>query len=128
MSTLRWVRLDTSLPRNSKMLTLLNNRDGYRTAFVYVCSLAYVGEQGTDGFIPREALVLLHARKSDAQRLVEVNLWWEEEGGWRVNDWDEYQPSTKEMKERSARARAAAAARWNKRRERGNDETVQSAK
>lgn len=116
--TMRWVRLDTALPRNSKILTLLSQRDGYRTAFVYICGLSYVGEQGTDGFIPREALTLLHARKQDAQRLVDVNLWWQEAGGWRVNDWDEYQPSTEEMKQRSARARAAASARWSKTKER----------
>ena len=113
MSTLRWVRIDTALPRNMKILALVNQKDGHRAAFVYICSLAYCGEQGTDGFVAREALVVLHGRAQDAKRLVDVGLWFAEPGGWRIKDWAEYQPSTAEMAERSNRARAAAAARWH---------------
>jgi hypothetical protein len=40
------------MPRNQKILTLLAMKDGHRAAFVYVCSLSYAGEQGTDGLIP----------------------------------------------------------------------------
>lgn len=111
---LQWVRLDTSLPRNHKVLGLLAQyRDGHRTAFTYVCGLAYAGEQGTDGFIPREALSLCHGRTADADRLVTVGLWHLDPGGWLINGWAEYQPTTEETHKRSVRARSAAMARWH---------------
>jgi hypothetical protein len=113
----RWVRLDTAFPRNHKVLALLAQRDGHRALVVYVCGLAYAGEQGTDGFVPAEALSLLHGRLADAQRLAEVRLWHPQIGGWMINGWQEFQPSTKEAQERSTRARSAAQARWDKHRE-----------
>lgn len=113
---LNWVRLDTGFPRNHKTLALLGRRDGHRAALAYLCSLAYAGEQGTDGFIPREALPQIHARPIDARALVEVRLWVAEPGGWLINDWAEYQPSTFETEQRSKRARAAALSRWHDRR------------
>ncbi len=110
---LPWVRLDTAIPRNHKILAVLRHKDGRATTFVYVCSLAYAGEQGTDGFIPREALSLIHGRASDAERLVRAGLWLADPGGWVINDWAEYQPSTEETQLRSKKARAAAMARWH---------------
>jgi hypothetical protein len=110
----RWVRLDTAFPRNHKVLALLAQKDGHRALVVYVCGLSYSGEQGTDGFIPREALGLLHGRQADAARLAAVRLWMPETGGWVINGWHDFQPSTKEMHERSIRARAAAQSRWNR--------------
>lgn len=114
--TLPWVRLDTGFPRNHKILALLGGKDGHRTAFAYVCGLSYSGEQGTDGFIPREALPFIHCRPADAQRLVDARLWWAEPGGWVINGWAEFQPSSDENKRRSDKARLAAAARWDKKR------------
>lgn len=113
---LPWVRLDTALPRNHKILGLLDAKDGYRTAFVYTCALAYSGEQGTAGFIPRSALPFIHARMVDVNRLVEARLLITEPqgGGWDIHDWAEFQPTTEEHERRSRRAREAAAARWSK--------------
>jgi hypothetical protein len=116
MSTLAWVRLDTAMPRNQKILTLLASRDGHRAAFVWLCSLSYAGEQGTDGFIPSPALMMIHARQVDADRLVEVGLWRACPGGWLIHDWADYQQTNAETEARTARAKAAAEARWGKRR------------
>lgn len=110
---IRWVRLDTAFPRNHKVLALLAQRDGNRAVLTYVFGLSYSGEQGTDGFIPREALPLLHGRSADAKRLEEVHLWIPEDGGWVINGWNEFQPSTEENQRRSQKARLAAKARWN---------------
>ena len=110
---LPWVRLDTSLPRNPKILALIGEKDGYRAAFVYVCMLAYSGEQGTDGFVPREALPFLHARHADVTRLVTHNFVYPQPGGWLIHGWDEFQESSEETKIRRKRAQALAAARWN---------------
>lgn len=113
---LPWVRMDTSLPDHPKILALVDgSKDGRSTAFVYVCSMAYAGKHGTDGFIPREALSRINGRVADARRLMEVGLWREDPGGWLINGWDEYQVSDEEAKQRRERARTAAAARWDKR-------------
>lgn len=109
---LPWVRLDTQFSSNPKLLALLAEPNGYRAAFGYLCSLAYSGGQGTDGFVPVEALPFIHLRRTDAQRLVEHRLWITQPGGWLINGWDEKQESTEETKQRRVRAQAGAAARW----------------
>lgn len=113
---LPWVRLDTSLPDNPKILALIDShKDGRASAFVYLCSLTYSGKHGLDGFIPRECLSRsLHGKPDDARRLVTASLWRETPAGWEINGWDEFQESNGETKDRSARARAAAQARWAK--------------
>lgn len=110
---LPWVRLDTAFPRNPKILALLSERDGYRAAFVYTCMLAYSGEQGTDGFIPRAALPFVHARDGLVTLLVTAKLVYPQPGGWLIHDWDEFQESTEATQKRRARAQAAAASRWS---------------
>lgn len=112
---LPWVRLDTAFPSNPKLLAMLAEKDGHRAGLVYLCSLGYAGGHGTDGFIPREALPFIHARQSDAERLVRHGFWWTQPGGWLINGWDEKQESNVETQERRKRAQAAAAARWGKR-------------
>lgn len=110
--TVMWIRLDVSLPSNPKVLALLAEADGHRSAFVYVCALAYCGMHGTDGFISTEALPHVHAELGDAHRLAKVHLWTEQPGGWLVHDWASYQQSTEETQQRKRRGQAAAQARW----------------
>ena len=109
---LPWVRLDTSFPSNPKLLAMLAEKDGHRAAFVYLCSLSHSGAHGTDGFITREALPFIHARQSDADRLVRHCFWWPQPGGWLINGWDEFQESNEETKRRRIRAQSGAQARW----------------
>ena len=109
---LQWVRLDATFPRNPKVLALLAEKDGYRAAFAYVCMLAYSGEQGYDGFIPREAVTFVHASNAVVTLLVTHNLVYPQGGGWLIHDWDEYQPSTAETQKRRERAQSAATIRW----------------
>jgi hypothetical protein len=80
---------------------------------VYLCSLAYSGAHGTDGFISREVLPFIHGRPSDADRLVRAVFWRTQPGGWLINDWTEFQESSTETQERRKRAQALASARWN---------------
>lgn len=114
MSTLAWVRLDTAMPRNQKVLALTALKEGHRAAFVWLCSLSYAGEQGTDGFIPFPALTMIHGRPVDANKLVDVGLWVPTPGGWTIHDWADYQQSNAETEKRTARAKAMAEARWSK--------------
>jgi hypothetical protein len=116
VSGLPWIRFDTSLPDNPKILELVDMKDGPAAGFVYCCGLAYAGKHGTDGFIPRGALARINGKPSHAARLVEVRLWLEVPGGWQINGWDERQPSTEETRTRRERAQKAAAARWDKER------------
>jgi hypothetical protein len=111
---MQWVRLDTAFPRNHKVLALVAEKDGPKALLAYICGLSYAGEQGTDGFIPRTALPFLHARMVDARKLVEVGLWIDDVGGWLINGWAEFQPTTDESTARSDKARLAARVRWEK--------------
>lgn len=109
---LPWVRLDTQMPSNPKVLELVMRKQ-QAAAFAYVCSLAYAGMHGTDGFIPVTALPFIHATKAIANQLVAVGLWIPAPGGWDINGWDEFQISDEEAKRRRERAQKAAATRWD---------------
>ena len=110
---LPWVRLDTSFPRNHKLLAMLQDKDGYRAALVYLCSLSYSGEQGTAGFIPELAVSFIHGRKNEAVLLVKHGFWDPIPGGWMVHDWAGFQQAGEEAQARSRRARDAAYVRWH---------------
>src|SRR6202044_1624276 len=115
-------RLDTTFPRNPKLLALLREKDGHRAALVYLCSLAYSGEQGSDGWIPLEALPFLHGRLADSKLLVRHGFWvisagcnagsnakvteqngYPQGGGWLIHDWEAFQESSDEHKKRRIR-------------------------
>ncbi len=87
---LPWVRLDTSMPDNPKILHLVDgHKEGRAAAFVWVCSLTYAGKHGTDGFITRSALARINGRPIYARLLCEAGLWKDEGVGWSINGWDE---------------------------------------
>lgn len=109
-----WVRLDSAFSRNHKVLALLGQPNGHRRVAIYTFALGHSGEGGLDGFIPREALPLIHAKPADMAALVEVALVQEIAGGWVIPDWSEYQPTSAETAARSQRAKEAAAKRWSK--------------
>jgi hypothetical protein len=112
---LPWIRLDTAMPDHPKIIEMVdNNREGRAAAFVWVCSLAYSGKHGTDGFIPKGALVRINGRTADARLLVANGLWKDEGVGWSIPGWAEYQETNEETQRRADRARKAAAARWGK--------------
>jgi hypothetical protein len=115
LSGLPWVRLDTAFPSNPKVIALLQEREGHRAAFVYLCSLAYAGSHGTDGVIAVGALPFIHGRRSDAERLVRCRLWHDyPDGGWLINGWDEKQVTDEAGRIRRDIAKKAAAVRWGK--------------
>lgn len=111
---LPWVRLDTSMPDNPKILGLLTTKEGHRAAFVWVCALAYSGKHETAGFIAREAVSRINGRSADMARLVSQDLLVECAGGWDIKGWDEFQITSDEMRRRSEKGKRMAAARWSK--------------
>lgn len=100
---LPWVRLDTQMPSNPKVLDLIARKQ-FQAAFAYVCSLAYAGMHGTNGYIPETALPFIHATKAIANQLVAVGLWIPAPNGWDVNGWDEFQVSDEAARKRRERA------------------------
>ncbi len=87
---LAWIRLDTQLPSNPKILKLVAMKK--REAIcVYVLGLAHCGAHGTDGMILDVALPTLFCTRSDAAALVSVGLWHKDKVGYLVNDWEDYQ-------------------------------------
>lgn len=114
MAGLSWVRVDTNLHSNHKVLNLLGERGGDHALCVYIFSLGHSAAHGTAGFIPATALGLFHGKPRDAALLTSVGLWDSLRGGWEIHDWLEYQPTTEDAMKRSERAKKAADARWSK--------------
>ena len=113
---LPWVRLDTQFASNPKVIALISAKK-HRAIVLYVCALGYAGAHQTDGFIPSAALPFLHGTAKDAVDLVMARLWHCTEGGWGINDWDEYQESKDAAQQRWAQkkqaGRKAACTRWH---------------
>lgn len=121
---LPWIRLDTAMPDNPKILHLIeSHREGMAAAFVWVCSLTYAGKHGTDGFITRSALPRINGKPIHAKLLVDHELWKDEGVGWTLHGWAEFQEMNEETHKRTERARNAALARWANQvdKERGHD-------
>lgn len=109
--SLPWVRLDTAIADHPKMLALMDAKK-HRAALAYILGITYSGRHELDGFIPVAALPFIHATKSDAAALCEVDMWFTCPGGWRINGWDEYQVSSEDSRKRRQRAQEAANKRW----------------
>lgn len=104
---LPWVRLDTQFPTNPKVLALVEDKK-WRAICAYTCSLSYSGAHGTDGFIPRSALLFIHASVRDAADLVAVGLWHTDKKGWVINDWADYQQTQAETADALAAKRVGS--------------------
>lgn len=113
-SGVAWVRLQTTIHHNHKILNLLALPQGHRTALAYMFSFSYAGANGCTGLIPRAALPLIQATTKDAARLVEAGLWDTDKAskGWKIHDWDVYQPTPDYVQKLSKAGKAGAAARW----------------
>ena len=109
---LPWMRMDTQWPQNPKFLQLVG--DGkWRAIAAYWAGLAWTGAQGEDGFVPYFVLPMIHAVRRNADELVAVALWHPYEGGWVINGYTEFQPTSEEHALRSKKARDAALVRWH---------------
>ena len=118
---LPWVRIDSDIAQNPKVLDLVaeHGQRGMAAAFMFICSIGYSTAHNTDGSIRKAALASIHGTAALARLLVEAGLWEQAEKGWQVSNYAEHQPTvaTREAieKARSEAGRRAANARW------GND-------
>ncbi len=88
-----WVKLDDQAPRNSKML-----KAGPAACWLWVCGIAHAQSQLTDGFIAIEALPMIGVTGVNrveklAEQLVTVGLFERADGGYRVHDYLDHNPS-----------------------------------
>lgn len=108
-----WISIDDNFPDHPKVTAA-----GPLAAWLHVCGMAYCGRYLTDGHIPARQIPRL-ADLDDplalAERLVEVGLWEEVEGGYLVHDYLKYNPSRAQVEaKREANARRQAAFRNRK--------------
>lgn len=113
MPGLKWIRLETTMFENPKLLYLKEDRQ-YRAVIVHLEGMCYSGRHGLAGYVPKAALRIIGATTTDANRLVTAGLWSPSPGGWQINGWDEYQLADEDAAKRSEKAQKAAAARWAK--------------
>lgn len=107
-----WVRIDDGLPDHPKVAQVADDA----AMWLHVCGLCYANRYLTNGFIPKEQVRRLSRNGSrGAAKLVKAGLWFEEEGGYRIHDYLEYQSSRdKVLAEREAAKKRMAAARGQK--------------
>lgn len=113
MPTLPWVRLDTDLPTNKKILLLVTLPRGREALGVYCCALAWAGANSTDGYIPDTVLPVVHGRPAHATALVTAGLFRRNGEGWHIVNWDEHQPTRRSLRKRTEASQKANCRRWH---------------
>lgn len=92
-----WVRLDDQFTDHPKIAEV-----GPLASWLYVCGLCYSARMLTDGFIPRGQVRKL-ADVDDVAPLVTAlvisGLWEECDGGYRIHDYHDYNPTAEKVKE-----------------------------
>jgi hypothetical protein len=101
-----WVRLDDGFYDHPKI-----TRIGLAAAGLFVNSLCYSARQLTDGFIPTAALAGLASGKPGKlpQLLIKEGLWEAVDGGYRIHDYLDYNPSREKVLARRTQLHAARA-------------------
>lgn len=94
-----WVRLDDSFHTHPKVLAAGNAGAG-----LFVRCLTYCSSHLTDGFVPSAAAKLLGST-SDIKRCVAAGLLERVEGGWRIPDYLDFNPSADQVRQRIAKER-----------------------
>lgn len=95
-----WLRFDDKARTHPKLL-----KAGPVAGWVWFCGMGYSSEHRLDGFLPQEALVTFSVSKveREAERLISVGLWERVEGGYRIHDYHDYNPSKRQLQARQAR-------------------------
>lgn len=114
-----WTMLDDGFIFHRKTVAVGNEGAG-----AFCRMLVWCNKEATDGFVSDEAAALI-APLSVVDSLVRVKLLHRVEGGYRIHDFDVYQPEAATEKarrdaisaRRSAAGRLGAAARWSKERD-----------
>lgn len=102
-----WVKIDDGFYQHPKLV-----RAGPVGMALQIAALCYCNRNLTDGYLPEEAVPLLIAGGMEVvPKMLELGLWGEVVGGYRVHDYLEYQPS-REQVEAARKANAERVRRW----------------
>jgi hypothetical protein len=115
---LTWGRIDSHWYEHPKFAGLLNAGE-WRAVVAYWAALGYSVGHGTDGYIDPVALPLVRARPRDAVVLLDCGLWapakiGDEQRGYDIHGFAEYQQTTTVTAARREQAARAARVRWDK--------------
>jgi hypothetical protein len=110
-----WTKLDDGIYDHPKLLSV-----SPATGWVFIAGLAWAGRHLTDGVIPAGALPVLRGTPEQAGELAGAGLWEPVEGGWRIHDYGQHQPSAESVNghrselsaKRAEAGRKGARARW----------------
>lgn len=106
-----WIRLETGVVHHPKVMEL-RARKQYRAVMGWLLSMPLSAAQGSDGLITKSSLPLLDITTKEANQLIDVGLWKPVQGGYEINDWDEYNPQGIYQK-RSKAGKKGACSRWH---------------
>lgn len=93
-----WAKVDDQIAHHPKILAA-----GPVASWLWVCSLAYCNKYLTNGFIPTAALVTLGSVPNVqkwAAHLVTVGLWELVDGGYRVHDFHDHNPTAADVRQK----------------------------
>jgi hypothetical protein len=101
---MNWVRVETRFISHPKVLDI-----GPLGEALWLRGLCYAGEQLTDGFVPSSFIKRMGDMKGVviAARLVSAGLWDEEDGGYVIHDFLDWQRSRDEVSETSSKRAVA---------------------
>lgn len=107
---LAWVRLDANIATHDKILHLIADPSiaKWQAVSSYMFALGWSGGQGTDGFIPRAALPMVHGTAKTARLLEKYRLWTEATAGWQIVNFGERQQLLAVTEGKKAAQRAGA--------------------
>lgn len=114
MPGLPWVRLDSNIAMNDKILHLLADpsRDRWQAAASYLFALGWSQAQGTDGHVPSVALSFVHGNAKTSRLLVKYHLWTEATAGYQIINFGDRNP-TSDVAEAKRAAQKAGAVKGN---------------
>lgn len=87
-----WFKVDDQLAFHPKVLTAGNAAMG-----LWVRAGSWSGAHLTQGRLPLAMVQPLGGRTRDANKLVEVGLWEQVDGGYQFKDWGDYQPTKQQV-------------------------------
>jgi hypothetical protein len=94
-----WVKLDDRFAENRKILSV-----SVSARWLHVEAMCYCGRNETGGLVPKDA-ALVRGMRENVKALVDAGLWDKATDGWRIHDWDEFNPSAALIAERRTAAR-----------------------
>jgi hypothetical protein len=87
-----WFRVDDTFSTHPKVL-----RAGNAALGLWARAGSWSAAQLTDGFVPTDMVAVLGGRKSDVAKLIDVGLWEPVHGGYKFHQWEQYQPTRKQV-------------------------------